>query len=405
VNPQDSIDAVLPAAIDLRHRLHRIPETLYEEFKTAAMIRSELDRIGVEYVAGVADAPTATVAWIGDKTKPCIALRADIDALPIEEKTGLPYASTHPGKMHACGHDGHSATLFGTTAALKSIVADLPVCVKFLWQPAEEGGGGAERLVSAGVLDGRIGPKVSSIFGLHGWPGIKVGVVASKPGVLLAATDGFKATFIGKGGHGAYPHLCRDPIVTAAEAVVNLQQFVSREYDPTDSAVVTVGIFRAGTATNVIPDRATIEGTARTLNPQGRQAVRRSIERRCAGIAAANGCQLEFKWIDGYPPTVNDPAMTDLTAKIARQVLGADRYLPVGRPSMGGEDFAYYLEKVPGCFFLLGVEPMDKPDHPALHTDLYDFTDESIGVGMRMFVSLILSGGGAAVEGSGLERR
>jgi amidohydrolase len=397
MNATDSINDALPAAVDLRHRLHRIPETLYEEHKTAATIRAELDRIGIEYVAGVENAPTATVAWIGDPAKPCVALRADIDALPIVEKTGLPYASTHPGRMHACGHDGHSATLFGAAAVLNSMAKDLPVCVKFLWQPAEEGGGGAERLVKAGVLDGRIGPKVKSIFGMHGWPGIKVGYVASKPGVLLAATDGFKATFIGKGGHGAYPHLCRDPIVTACEAVLNLQQFVSREFDPTDSSAVTVGIFNAGTATNVIPDRATIEGTARTLHPAGRSAIRRSLERRCAGVAAANDCQLEFEWIDGYPPTVNDPAMTDFTARIVRSTLGPDRYLPVGRPSMGGEDFAYYLEKVPGCFFLAGVEPLDRPDYPALHTELYDFTDATVEVGMRMFVSLILSEGAAGV--------
>jgi amidohydrolase len=393
------------AAIEVRHRLHQIPELLFEEHKTAALIRLELDRLGLKYVADVTNAPTATIAWIGDQTKPCIALRADIDALPIEEKTGLPYASTHPGRMHACGHDGHTATLLGTAAALQSMAGELPVCVKFIWQPAEEGGGGGERLVEAGVLDGRIGPRVSAIFGLHGWPGIKVGTVASRPGVLLAATDQFKATFVGRGGHGAYPHFGRDPIVTACEAVLNLQQFVSRELDPTDSAVVTVGIIRAGTATNVIPDRAVIEGTARTINPQTRRGIRDSIQRRCAGIAAANGCQLEFAWHDGYPATVNDPKMTDHVADVARKTLGKDCYLPVARPSMGGEDFAYYLQKVPGCFFLVGVEPLNTAQHPSLHTDTYDFTDDAIQVGMRMFCALILSGGVVAgVEESGLER-
>jgi amidohydrolase len=384
----DLITKILPSTIDLRHRLHQIPELLFQEFKTADFIRAELNRLGLDHIAGVDNAPTATIAWIGDPTKPCIALRADIDALPIQEKTGLPYASTHPGRMHACGHDGHAATLLGTAAALKSIARDLPVCVKFLWQPAEEGGGGARRLVDAGVLDGRIGPKVSAVFGLHGWPGIKIGTIASKPGVLLAATDGFKATFVGRGCHGAYPHFGRDPIVTACEAVVNLQQFVSRELDPTDSAVVTVGMIHAGTATNVIPDRATIEGTARTIVPQTRQAIRRSIERRCAGVAAANDCQLEFTWIDGYPATVNDSVMTEFVAAIAKNRLGVDRYLPVARPSMGGEDFAYYLEKVPGCFFLVGVEPLDRSEYPSLHTELYDFSDGAIGVGMRMFLEI-----------------
>ena len=396
-----AIEAALPAAIDLRHRLHQVPELGYAEHKAADLIRRELTRLGIDFIAGVPDAPTATVAWIGDVAKPCVALRADIDALPIIENTGLPYASTHPGIMHACGHDGHTATLLATAAVLTTLAGELPVCVKLLWQPAEEGGGGGRRLVQGGVLDGRLGPKVSAIFGLHGWPGLKVGTVATKPGVLLAATDGFRATFVGRGTHGAYPHLGRDPIVTAAEAVLNLQQFVSREYDPTDSAVVTVGKFHSGTATNVIPDEAVIEGTARTVSGEGRKLIRAAIERRCAGIAAANDCGLRFDWFDGYPPTVNDPAMADRVAAVAKAEFGADRFIPVARPSMGGEDFAYYLEEVPGCFFLVGVEPPHASMSPPLHSDRYDFADDAIGVGVRMFVGLTLSAGVlAGVEGS-----
>jgi amidohydrolase len=383
-----TIEDHVARAIELRHRLHKIPELGYAEFKTAAAIRSRLDELGIPHVEGVADAPTATIAWIGDTNLPCIALRADIDALPILEQTGLPYASTHPGRMHACGHDGHIATLIGAAGYLQSIASQLPVCVKLIWQPAEEGGGGAERLVRAGVLDGRLGPVVRAIFGLHGWPGIKVGVVVSKPGVLLAATDTFAATFIGRGCHAAYPQLGVDPIVTAAEAVLNLQQFVSREFDPTDSAVVTVGKFNAGTATNVIPDTAAIEGTARTLHPQARAKIAASLKRRCAGIAAANLCDLKFEWIDGYPPTINDPQMTDYVAQIARTTFGPDRYLTAPKPSMGGEDFAYYLEKVPGCFFLVGVEPIAVSSYPSLHSDRYDFTDDAMAIGVRMFVEL-----------------
>jgi amidohydrolase len=384
-----SIEQTTPRITALRHRLHQIPELGYLEFKTAAAIREELDALGLEHVDGVPDAPTATIAWVGDTSKPCVALRADIDALPILECTGLPYASTHPGQMHACGHDGHSATLVGAAAVLKSIVADLPVCVKFFWQPAEEGGGGATRLIDAGALDGRLGPKVRAVFGLHGWPGLKVGTVATKPGPLLAATDNFTATFVGRGCHGAFPHAGRDPIITACEAVLNLQQFVSREMDPTDSAVVTVGKVNAGTATNIIPDTATIEGTARTLTPAARRAIAASVERRCAGIAAANDCEVRFDWIEGYPPTVNDPAMADYVATVARQAVGPDRFFPVARPSMGGEDFAYYLEKVPGCFFLVGVEPPDRQGYPPLHSDRYDFTDAAMTVGVRMFVELV----------------
>jgi amidohydrolase len=383
------MDLTTRRAIDLRRQLHQIPELGYEEFKTAAAIRAELDVLGIAHVDGVPDAPTATIAWVGNPAKPCVALRADIDALPILERTGLPYTSTHPGRMHACGHDGHTATLLGAAAALKQMADQLPVCIKFLWQPAEEGGGGGERLVEAGVLDGRVGPKVQAIFGLHGWPGLKVGTVATKAGTLLAATDTFSATFVGRGCHGAFPHLGLDPVVTACEAVLNLQQFVSREMDPTDSAVVTIGKVHAGTATNVIPDEAVIEGTARTLNEPARKRIRASIERRCTGIADANDCDLRFDWIEGYPPTVNDPAMSDYVSRVAKQTLGADRYYPVPRPSMGGEDFAYYLQQIPGCFFLLGVEPLERDSHPPLHSDRFDFTDDSIAVGIKMFVELV----------------
>jgi amidohydrolase len=318
-----------------------------------------------------------------------VALRADIDALPISEQTGLPYASTHDGVMHACGHDGHTATLLGAVEAIKAIEQQLPVCVKFIWQPAEEGGGGGKVLCDAGVLDGRIGPRVSAVFGVHGWPGLKVGTVATKPGTLLAATDSFIATFRGQGCHGAFPHLGHDPVVTACEAVLNLQNVVSRETDPIESAVVTIGVIRAGTATNIIPDTATIQGTARTLTPEQRAAIRVTIQRRCHHLAAAGQCELDFTWVTGYPPTVNDPAMADYVARIARATFGDGQYLPVGHPSMGGEDFSYYLQAVPGCFFLVGVEPLDAEGYPSLHNDHFDFTDEAVGVGIRMFVELV----------------
>ena len=388
---QDLITSQLPLTTDLRHRLHQIPELGYHEFKTAAAIRAELTRLNIPFTVGVEGAPTATIAHVGDLSKPCIALRADIDALPITEQTGLPYASTHPGFMHACGHDGHTATLLGVAAVLKTLIQQggLNVCVKLMWQPAEEGGGGAEKLVQAGVLDGRIGPKAQAVFGLHGWPGLKVGTVATKAGALLAATDTWTAKFIGKGCHAAFPHTGNDPIVTACEAVLNLQQFVAREVNPVEPAVITVGMFNAGTAENIIPDSATIAGTARTLTPALRVKIRESIQRRCRGIAQANACELQFDWCEGYPPTINDPAMTDYLAKVAKSALGPDHFFLAPLPCMGGEDFAYYLEKIPGCFFLVGVEPADSAGYPSLHSDRYNFTDAAMGVGMRMFVELI----------------
>jgi amidohydrolase len=388
MNLDPLITAQLPKAIDLRHRLHRIPELAFKEFQTAEILRAELDRLGISHIDGVQNAPTATICLIGDPAKPCIALRSDIDALPIHEQTGLPYASTLPNRMHACGHDGHMATLIGATTILKEISAQLPVCVKLIFQPAEEEGGGAERLVQAGVLDGRIGPVVRAIFGLHGWPGLPVGSVATKPDVLLAATDIFKATILGKGCHAAFPHLGVDPIVAACEAVMNLQQIVTRDLDPTEPAVVTVGMIHAGSATNIIPDEAIIEGTARTISRPARVAVKSAALRRIHGIASAAGCTAKIDWIEGYPATVNDPAMADYVAKIARQILGPQRFIPAARPAMGGEDFAYYLEKIPGCFFLVGVAPPNNQPYPSLHNDRYDFTDAALAVGMQMFVAI-----------------
>jgi amidohydrolase len=384
------------AIVALRHRLHQIPELAYEEHGTAAVIRAELDNLGLGHVDGVAGAPTATVAMLGSPDKPCIALRADMDALPLEEQTGLPYASRHSGRMHACGHDGHSAILLGVASRLQAMERELPVAVKLIWQPAEEIGAGARRLVEAGVLDGRIGSRVAAVFGLHGWPGLPIGTVATKPGAILAATDNFRLTFVGRGCHGAYPHRGIDPIVSAAEAVGSLQQFVSREMDPTEPAVVTVGRFTAGTAANVIPDLAILEGTARTLSAEARRQVRQRMEQRCAGVAAAGGCDLRFEWFEGYPVTSNHPDLADYVTKIARQTFGPERGLTLARSSMGGEDFAYYLEKVPGCFFLLGVDPPGRAA-PPLHSAFYDFADDALVTGVQMFVELIRNFAGAGL--------
>ncbi len=388
MNLDSRIAAALPDAIKLRHQLHRIPELFYEEHKTAALIREELKRLGIPFTAGVPGAETATIAMIGDESKPCVAFRADIDALPVEERTDAAYRSTHPGRMHACGHDGHTATLICAAAVLKGIAEQLPVCVKLIWQPAEEKGGGAERLVKAGVLDGRIGPRVSAIFGLHGWPTVPLGVVSTRPGPLMANTVCFEITFTGRGCHGAFPHLGVDPVVAACEAVLNLQQCVSREFDPTEPAVVTVGMVNAGSAVNIIPDEARIAGTARSLGEPQRAKLRASIERRCRAVAAAQGCTLKVDWDEGYPATINDETMAEHFANVARAALGRGKYVLAPRPGMGGEDFAYYLEKVPGCFFLLGMRPDNVESYPSLHNCTYDFNDAAISVGVKVFCAL-----------------
>ncbi len=385
---EDLWASAVAQAKDLRHRLHRIPELCFHESQTAAAIRAELDRLGIAHIDGVAGAPTATIAVIGDPSLPCVALRADIDALPITEQSGVSYASEHQGHAHSCGHDGHSATLAGAAAVLHSLGARLPVCVKCIWQPAEEGGGGADRLVKAGVLDGRIGPRVLAIFALHGWPGLPVGTVATKAGAMMASTDQFSVTIKGKGCHAASPHLGRDPIVTAAEAILSLQQVASREVDPVDNVVLTVGMIHGGTAVNIIPPSVRFSGTVRTLTDDVRRQAKDAVLRRLAGIAAANDCVAEVQWEDGYPPTINDPSAADYVARIARASLGAGAFIPLGAPSMGGEDFAYYLQQVPGCFIRLGLRPRDAADSSGLHTPQFNFNDDAIETGMRLLVSL-----------------
>lgn len=387
----DLLAAATARAKALRHHLHTIPELAYQEVQTAAAIRAQLRELNISCTE-IPSAPTATIAHIGDLAKPCVALRADIDALPIDETTNLPYRSRTPGQMHACGHDGHTANLIGLAHYLKAIEATLPVCVKLIFQPAEEVGGGAERLVNAGVLDGRVGPRPRVIFGLHGWPGLDVGLVATRPGALMAATDNFLATFIGRGAHGAYPHLARDPIVASAEAILSLQQIISRETDPIDCGVVTVGRISGGSAPNIIPSTAQLEGTTRALRPETRQHLRNAVGRRLHAIAAANELQLDLVWTEGYPPTINDPRIAAYVETTVRQKLATEcTFIPAASASMAGEDFAYYLEKVPGCFIVLGLRATGADSAPGLHHCNFNYNDDALPIAIRLFSELVLN--------------
>jgi amidohydrolase len=309
--------------------------------------------------------------------------------LPITETTGLEYASKKPGVMHACGHDGHTATLLGAAGVLKEIAPQLSGTIKLIFQPAEEGGCGADRMVKDGVLDG---PKVDAIFGLHGWPGLKVGTVATKPGPIMAAVDEFKVTIVGKAGHAASPQDGVDPIVCAAAMIQALQSIVSRELDPADAAVLTVANVRAGAAFNVIPESATLGGTVRTLDPKLRDVMRQSMERICQGVAAAYRCRAEIHVDQNTPVTDNAPAMAQLVEQAATEVLGSGRFVRIPKASMLGEDFAFYLAKVPGCFFALGTCPVERTSYPMLHHSSYDFTDAAVPVGMRMMAELAVRG-------------
>ncbi|MGE4198846.1 MAG: M20 family metallopeptidase, partial [Phycisphaerales bacterium] len=308
------IAAELPSLTALRRDLHRHPELGYQERRTSGVVARELAQINVPHKTGLARG-TGVVAHLpatvpaSDQRDP-IALRADIDALPIDEQTGLEYASTEKGRMHACGHDGHTANLIGVARVL----ANLPHrarSVTLIFQPAEEGGAGGLAMCNEGVLDGTIiGPPVKSIFGLHGWPLLPLGAVATRPGPLLAATDNFVVTISGTQAHAAYPHFSRDPIVAAAHCVTALQCIASRHVSPLDAIVVTVAMIRGGTARNIIPQSVQFVGTMRTLTPDVRETGKTRFFEIVQGTAAALGCSAAIDWEEGYPVTTNDPDAT-----------------------------------------------------------------------------------------------
>lgn len=387
------IARALPEVVAIRRDLHAHPELGYEEHRTSKVISDELTRIGVEHVTGLAGG-TGVLAHLpstaGDDAS-SIALRADIDALPIEELTGAPHASTSPGVMHACGHDGHTANLLGVARVLNQLT-HRPNPVTLLFQPAEEGGAGAKKMCEDGALAGtRLGPPVTRIYGLHGWPELPVGTAACKPGPLLAATDAFDVVIHGKQTHAAYPHLGVDPIVAASHVISALQTVASRCVAPTESCIVTVGQVHAGTARNIIPHEARLSGTARTLSELTRKRVRDAFRRVVEQTAGAHGCTATITWSPGYPVTSNDPETTERFFALARKTLGDESVFVVPEPSMGGEDFAFYGQIVPACFFLIGVRPRGRDSYPFLHQPTFDFNDDALPVGMELMCGLALA--------------
>jgi amidohydrolase/hippurate hydrolase len=386
-----NLEKVAAHAVEIRHDLHRHPELGYEETYTSSVVAKELTRLGIEHKTGWAKGTGIIAILKGEQGEgPCVALRADMDALPITEETNAPYASTIPGRMHACGHDGHTSVLLGAAAILKENTHRFKGTIKLLFQPAEEGLLGGEAMVKEGALQN---PKVEAIFGLHGWPGLKVGMVATRKGPLAASVDFFQITVTGKGGHAAAPHDAIDPVVCAAAITQALQTIVSREADPTDPSVVTVSSIHAGEAYNVIPERAEIKGTLRALSRERRTAAIASIQRLAEGLATAYRCQVAFNFSGATPPTVNDAQMADFVHQTAAATLGGGgerAFVWAPKPGMWGEDFAFYLEQIPGCFFLLGVQPHDKDSYPMLHNPKYDFTDAAVHVGIRMMTELAL---------------
>lgn len=387
--------AILDHAIAIRRDLHAHPEIGYEEHRTAGVIAGELERLGIEHRTGLAGG-TGVLGWIpGRESDDVVALRTDIDALPIQEETGAAWASTIPGRMHACGHDGHTAIMLGTAARLAALAAagDLPRSVVMVFQPAEEGGGGGRRMVEDGVLDGTIAPwPVARIYGLHGWPYEPAGSTGTILGPMLAASDKFEIEIDGEGCHAAFPHAGRDPVAAAAAITTALQTIVSRNVDPLDAAVISVTKITAGSTFNVVPPNAHLAGTARSLSPEVQDLLERRIAEIAEGIATAHGCTATATYHRGYPVTVNHPDPTARFERLARQELGDDAYRPMTRPTMGGEDFAYYGEKVPACFYILGQQADGADPMPPLHSPRYDFNDETVATGIRLMSRLAIDG-------------
>lgn len=384
-NLAERIAPHLPELIALRHHLHAHPETAYREQATAARIAEELTRIpGIRMRTGVAE--TGIVATLGaDKPGPCVALRADMDALAMTEETGLPHASRCAGVAHACGHDGHMTCLVGAARVLGGMAEALPGPVTFIFQPAEEGGGGGLAMCEQGALDN---PPAVAAFALHGWPALPVGAVGVRPGVFMASTDSIDITVTGRGTHAAAPHLGADPVVAAAHIVVALQSVVSRRLPPYEPAVVTIGQIDGGTARNVIPERVTLAGTLRTMSASARDIGREAVRQIAVQTAAAHGAQADVRITPAYPVLVNDPALAAYVADTARDELGADalREVPL---SLGGEDFAYYGERIPITLWRLGVAPPGVQS-PPLHSPRFDFADDAIATGVRLHCALAL---------------
>ncbi len=390
---REMIRQELPDLIKIRHDLHANPELGYEENRTAEMVCRELETAGVSHRAGLAGG-TGILGHIPAGDAPAIGLRADMDALPIQEESDLPYVSMTTGKMHACGHDGHTTILLGAARVLGKLAREssLPRPITFLFQPAEEGGAGGRRMVEDGCVDGRIlGPPLSMMFGLHGWPYMPLGSVGTRPGPLLAAADEFQMTIHGIGGHAALPHKGRDPIVCSAALISALQNIAARNVDPLDSVVVSTTQIHGGTTHNIIPDSVQLGGTVRTLRRETKTATVNRLQQIAEGIGKAFDCRIDVEYIDGYPVTENDVGAVDVFERVATESLGSERVARVTDPIMGGEDFSFYCQALPSCFFFLGLLPPAQDSMPGLHQPTFDFNDDALPIGIEMFCHLALT--------------
>jgi amidohydrolase len=377
------IETLKDELVAIRHDLHRHPELGFEETRTQGVVREWLSDCG--YTPRAA-AETGVVADLEPlRTGRRVALRADLDALPMQEKTELPHRSVHDGRAHKCGHDGHTTILMGTAALLSRHRDEFEGNVRLLFQPAEEGvrGGGARVMVAEGALDG-----VDEVYGLHSWPAWPRGELRVAAGPMMAQVHSFFVHIRGKGGHGSQPQICRDPIIAGAQLVNSLQTVVSRGLGVEGGAVVSVCSFQAGTTHNVIPDTAELSGTVRSFSKETGQRVIERMREVAAGTAKSFGVEVELELEEGYPVLVNDEGCAAVVAAAAAEVLGADRVSSQDLPMAGGEDFAYYAQERPAAFFFLGAQ-REGEDTPVCHHPDFDFDDELIPVGIELFLRIV----------------
>ena len=382
MNDMNDLNVLAAEAAQWRRALHQIPEILFDLPLTADFVAGKLEGFGCDAIhRGIAGSGIVAVIEGNGTPGPTLLLRADMDALPMEERTNLPHASRHPGRMHACGHDGHTAMLLAAARQLAAGRAHSGRVV-LCFQPAEEGGHGARAMIEEGLLD-RFG--VDEVYAMHNQPGLPVGGFASRAGPLLAAGDRFVVTLHGRGGHAAAPHLARDPVVAQAQLVAALQAVAARQTDPLDQAVVSVTWVSAGSpdALNVIPAEARVGGSMRALRPATRAHNRQSLREIAESVAAAFGMEAEIDLRPGYPVTINDPAATEAALNAARAVATGPVDAEVA-PEMGSEDFAYMLERRPGALVWIG-----NGDSAGLHNPGYDFDDRAILPGLRFWLELV----------------
>ena len=379
------INELLPALTSkiaaLRRDIHAHPELAFDEKRTAAKVADYLDGLGLEVHRGIARTGVVAKLALGTSLR-AIGLRADMDALPLSELNTFPHHSTHEGRMHACGHDGHTAMLLGAAEAL-SRLRNFDGTVYFIFQPAEEHEGGGRVMVEEGLFE-RF--PMDMVFGLHNWPGMPAGSFGVTEGPVMAGTDSFEIVITGRGGHAAMPHQAVDVVLAGSALVQAVQSLVSRNTDPLAAAVVSVTRFHAGHADNVLPETALLGGTVRSLNAELQDDLEQGLRRICSGIEATYRVSIDLRYARGYPPTVNAAEPSFIAREVARHVAGERQVLTALPPSMGAEDFAYLARVVPACYVWLGNGPGE--GGCMLHSPHYDFNDEIIATGIRYCVRL-----------------